>query len=110
MARKGAKREKREWTVFPNPNTGEIDAGELAETMLDGAALLRRVGGVFQATAIRVRDGDGNFWNEGIRINWVSLPAHNLPDERPVPSENGQQPEPESGEVLDPDEFMPVPN
>lgn len=85
---------ERVWEIYGDPETGEVDPGELAESLQDIHSLIRRMGGVVVIGARRDKIenllGEEQWVTWGVQFRWAYAPA----SERPKPSEE-PDPEPE---------------
>ena len=61
----------RKWVVRPRPETGVVDAGDLAQDMVDASTVLTRLGGVLAVAQLRRETGfDGEMVTTLVVIEW----------------------------------------
>ena len=92
----------RKWYVRPRPETGVVDAGDLAQDMVDASTVLTRLGGVLAVAQLRQETGfDGEMVTQAAVFAWKDrtdakaqpevADAQRVPLPDPTPQELEQQ-------------------
>lgn len=81
----------REWFVGPHPETGEVDAEEVAQMAIDVSTVQRMCGGTVTSGAQRAQDpGTGEWLTLGLWWRWHPFAPGAIEEERPPKQQQGQ--------------------
>jgi hypothetical protein len=66
--------EARQWTVGPDPDTGEVDEQALNEALFEAGVFLKRGGGGIIARAHRLRNPEipSELYTESVTFQWLA--------------------------------------